>query len=74
MDLHKVNIWLVLSQLEAEASRTMGHSGHEAPLMIHSLVLTPPLTATTSLCHIRISRIEPWSVVSSLRKSQYQRL
>ena len=33
---------LFLSQfLEAKASRARGHSGHEAPPMTHSLVLTP---------------------------------
>ena len=33
----------IISVLEAEASRARGHSGHEAPPMTHSLVLTPPL-------------------------------
>ena len=32
-----------ISVLEAKASRARGHSGHEAPPMTHSLVLTPPL-------------------------------
>ena len=30
-----------ISVLEAKASRAIGHSGHEAPPMTHSLVLTP---------------------------------
>ena len=34
---------VIISVLEAKASRARGHSGHEAPPMTHSLVLTPPL-------------------------------
>ena len=34
---------VIISVIEAKASRARGHSGHEAPPMTHSLVLTPPL-------------------------------
>ena len=34
---------VIISVLEAKASRARGHSGHEAPPMTHSLVLTPTL-------------------------------
>ena len=34
---------VIISVIEAKASRARGHSGHEAPPMTYSLVLTPPL-------------------------------
>ena len=44
-DKHVLNAGqvVIISVIEAKASRARGHSGHEAPPMTHSLVLTPPL-------------------------------
>ena len=56
---------LFLSQfLEAKASRARGHSGHEAPPMTHSLVLTPshekePVTLAVS--ETTVGEIKPRS-------------